>query len=124
MKKPNPPLKQKPQADPVTQVNRKQLMRLLYRYKGLLEWEMKYLEGQPGPTVSLHLQREAAVSVAAAAEAESSGGEGGKKQILKARQQDPGELENSCVYYAGSTDSDTGLIDTATPYARALTEFL
>jgi len=121
---PKKPIKGSPKTPPRTKVNRSRLMALIRRYRKLLQKELKYLEGQDGDTVSLRVQRNSAVSLAGAPEAESSGGNGGEMQVLSVRKRDPGELDNCCIVYPGSTESDTDLIDTVTPYARALTESL
>lgn len=118
------PVKRNPKTPPRTDVSRRQLMKLIKRYRKLLRMELKYLEAQHGDTVSLLVQRSTPASVASERDAGSSGGSGGETQVLSVRTQDPGELDNCCVYYAGSTESDTDLIDTLTPYTRALAEFV
>lgn len=111
---PRKPTGGKPKRPPRTKVNRKRLLQLIKRYRKYLGAQVQYLKGLDADTVGLRVERDAAV--------EETGG--AKMQLLSARKQDPGELESTCVYYAGPTGTETEMIDTVTPYARALTEFV
>lgn len=112
--KPKKPTHGKPKLPPRTRVNRKRLMALITRYRKLLLLDLKYLKGLDGDTVGLRVRKGA----------EAAGGTAGGMQVLYLRQEDPGELESNCVSYAGPTGSETEMIDTLTPYTRALTEFV
>lgn len=109
--KPKKPTRGKPKKPPTREVNRKRLLALIKRYRKYLAKQVKYLKGLDGATVELRVERDD--------EAAETGG--GRAQVLSARHKDPGELENSCIYYAGPTGTETEMIDTVTPYTRALT---
>lgn len=130
---------------PTTEVNRKRLIRLLFRYKGLLEAELSYLENLPpeSETVSLHLPRipyrgpglgklqpsppaeqlpAGPTPPAATAPGEGAGSLGSRHALLRPKNQDPGTLENSCVSSIEPITNDVELVDAAQEFVRALAE--
>jgi hypothetical protein len=98
-----------------TKVNRRRLIRLINRYKAVLDSELAYLQSLGGETVDLVLP-----PAAPADDEGGCGGEGRKMVVMKVK--DPGVLESNCVSNAGSVASDVELIDTLTPFVRALAE--
>lgn len=109
--KPKKPTRGKPKKPPTREVNRKRLLALIKRYRKYLAKQAKYLKELTADTVALHVR----------SDAETAEAGGTRKMLLAARQKNPGELENSCVINAGPTTTTTEMIDTLTPYVRALT---
>lgn len=109
--RPRKPTGGKPKQPLTREVNRKHLLALIKRYRKYLAKQVGHLKSLDGDTVPLF----------AAREAEASAGTGVRKTALSARAKDPGELESNCVHYAGPTKTEVEMIDTLTPYVRALT---
>lgn len=116
-----------------TIVNRLQLMKLLYRYKGLLEWELSYLSEQRGETISLTLPpapeartRKKLSSVEAGSEDDtgrkSDQEKGSGKSEATAEVTAGGRLESACRYPIVPIESYAELVDEATTYVKALAE--
>ena len=98
-----------------TKVNRRRLIRLINRYKAVLDSELAYLQSLGGETVDLALQ-----PAAPADDEGGCGGEGRKMVVMKVK--DPGVLESNCVSNAGPVETDVQLIKTLTPFVLALAE--
>lgn len=134
-----------PKGPPTTEVNRKRLIRLLFRYKGLLEAELSYLQSLPpkSETVSLHLPQApdrglglgelppsppvaqpsaGPTPPATVIPGEGAGSLSSHAVLLRPRNQDPGTLENSCISSIDPITNDVELVDAATPFVRALAE--
>ena len=134
-----------PKSSPTTEVNRKRLIRLLFRFKGLLEAELSYLESLPpeSETVFLHLSRTPGPGLGLGelspslppvqpsagpttppptAPGEVAGSLASHAVLLRPRNQDPGTLENSCVSSIDLITNDVELVDAAMPFVRALAE--
>lgn len=118
--------------EPTTEVNRLQLMKLLYRYKALLEWELSWLAQMDGETVSLLLPpAPGARKKMALMKADSKGTspkdedqkkDGGKEDTTAEATRLPGNLENSCLISIPTIEGYADLVEAATPYVAALAE--
>lgn len=102
---------------PTVSVRRLELMRLIYRYKGLLEWELACLQELEGEFVELDLG--AAPEPAPLGEFVPEGGSGTVRAMPRVLL--PGNLETSCVINQSIGDY-VELVDAATPLVRALAE--
>ncbi len=102
---------------PTTQVRRLELMRLIYRYKGLLDWELSCLQALEGELVELDLGTPE--ELVPATKPAPGAGTGPVHAMPSAH--GPGNLETNCVGF-GSIDGYVELVDAATPYVRALAE--
>ncbi|MBK9374906.1 MAG: hypothetical protein IPN03_14560 [Holophagales bacterium] len=134
-----------PKGSPTTEVNRKGLIRLIFRYKGLLEAQLSYLVSLPpeSETVSLHLPQSPGQGLglgelspslppaqppagstppATTAPGDGAGSLSSHAVLLRPRNQDPGTLENSCVSSIDPITNDVELVDAVTPFVRALAE--
>jgi hypothetical protein len=105
------------------EVNRLALMKLIYRYKGLLEWELDYLRQLGGDVVPITLPTLPVMPPdPPPPPPPETGSVGPGAPLYRLRGSGPGNLENSCVAGIESIDSYEELVDAATPYVRALAE--
>ena len=113
------PSRPRPSRPPKRKVNRSVLIRLIERHRRILKGQLAHLKSLTGETVDLRVTTAVVPwdSVAASATASNEAGEGTK--LYAPRQKNPGELENSCVYFAGPADTDAEVIGTVTPYEIA-----
>lgn len=114
----------KPKRPATTKVNRVELMKLLHRYKGLLEWEIGLLAELRGETVDLVLPPPEGPYVKRVALMASGSGQAdaGAQAQASADATRTGNLENACRYSIPTIDSYGELVDAATPYVRALAD--
>ena len=100
------------------EVNRLALMKLIYRYKGLLEWELTYLQQLEGETLPIALPPPPLPPPPPPGE----GSVAPHAPLYRVLGPGNGNLENNCVANIGPIVSYEQLVDAATPFVRALAD--